>query len=106
MTDQIYAAVTHGEQDTLRLEWSRGPLPQPSYCIRRKPLMDAATDVRDALQELVEAGRQNRTAEYPSLLFNVAVMGHELYQRLFFGKDPKDKPFAARARKWIEGRDG
>jgi len=105
MTEQIYAAVTHGEEETLRLEWSRGPFPQPSYCVKREPLMEAAKDAREALQELMEAGRQNRTSEYPSLLFNVAAKGYELYQRLFFGKDPKDKPFAERARRWIEGRD-
>lgn len=106
MTEEIYAAVTHGEEGTLRLEWSRGRFPHPSYCVKREPLMEAAKNAREALQELMEAGRQNRTDQYLSLLRNVAAQGYELYQRLFFGKDIRDKPFAERARNWIEARDG
>jgi hypothetical protein len=71
------------------------------YYIRSSRIEGRSKDVRDALQDLVDAGREERVEDYNELVREVAAAGYKLYEALFFGDEEQDRRTAEKARKWL-----
>lgn len=89
---------------TLKVTWSKGAKDQEPFSISTSLITQRADSVRDALQDLVEAGRTGQHDQYDDMVRTLAQAGHELYEALFFGEDDEDRRKANHARSWVENK--
>src|SRR2546423_10022500 len=104
MTDYVADIVADTDDGVFKITWTCGnTVPGGShYHVSIELIKERAKGVRQKLQELVDAGRAKKYAEYDKYVGAVATEGFKLYEALFFGDEPQDKRVASRAREWLE----
>jgi hypothetical protein len=104
MADIIVDIFYDSDDGLLKVTWSRGisVLGGGPYHISYLRVEERSTAVRDALQELVHAGRDKKYDQYEDLVRETAKAGFKLYEALFFGASERDRNIATRARNWLE----
>src|SRR5712691_3596645 len=89
------------QSGTLKVKWRSGIYARGHYSVRQKLIQEESDDVRVALQELVDAGREGRAADYPALTHKVAEKGYALYEDLFSGVTQEDRDSAKRVQERV-----
>ncbi|MDQ2974823.1 MAG: hypothetical protein M3R69_05340 [Acidobacteriota bacterium] len=90
-----------GREPKLKVVWNYQGRPHPPYFVPEKLLKDRATDVRNALQRLMDKGMNNDglLVDCEQEVHEVAESGHKLYAALFHPGDGFD---AIRIRDWLK----
>jgi hypothetical protein len=97
---------------TVELEWDRDSAKwKVAWCDRHyikgfyfvsdQRLREYSEDVQTALQNLISAVRDQRKAEYPKFLRDVAAKGHDLYRAFFIGSATVYESEALRLKTWV-----
>jgi hypothetical protein len=101
MAEIMIEIAYNRQEEVLEVRWFKGTQPHPRYNVRYKLIMQYAAAVREALQELVDAGRAKKSHDYGRLTRKLAEQGHELYKALFFGPTLADRNQATKVQNWI-----
>jgi hypothetical protein len=104
MADIIVDIFNDEDSGTLKVTWSQGKRTQPNYDVSFSRIAERSKTVRQALQDLVDAGRDRRYNQYDDLIRNIASAGFRLYEALFFGDGAENRDKATRTRNWLETR--
>lgn len=101
MTEITVTIFNNTDEGTLKVTWSIGSS-EVFYHVKFTRIETRAKEVRDALQALVDAGRDEAYDKYDNLVRKLAAAGNKLYEALLFGESADDKVEAARARHSIK----
>jgi hypothetical protein len=102
---EITVDISRNLQDgTLRIRWSKGSRAHRPYFVKQPLIELHAQNVRNALQNLVDAGYDGRTGEYGELTAALARQGFNLYDALFFGATKPDQVQAKIVKDWVTTR--
>src|SRR5262249_23538509 len=104
MTDIVVNIIHVSDEGLLKVAWFQGKQTPGggAYHVGYSRIVERSKAVRDALQDLVDAGAAKRYTEYNDLVRKLAAAGFRLYEALFFGVTELDRTTAKRARDWLE----
>lgn len=104
MTDILIDIFHNSDEGVLKVTWSYGKCTPGGgpYHVAYSDVEERSKAVRQALQDLVDAGLDEKRAQYDDLVRKTAAAGFKLYEALFFGHDQRDRDRARAARKWLE----
>jgi len=104
MTDILVDIFYDSDDGLLKVTWSHGKRTPGggAYHVQYSRVEERSKAVRQALQDLVDAGRDKKYDQYDDLVRKLAAAGSRLYEALFFGYSQQDRNIATRARNWLE----
>ncbi len=89
------------EEAAFKISWLYLQYYRGCYFVGEALLRERSDKVRAALQELVNALRDERESEYAGLLRAVAEKGRDLYEAFFFGSNGLHRGEAHRVKTWV-----
>ncbi len=106
MSERIRVTVVDdSDEDTLQFTWQYADYaPWQQYRVARGLFLQRVLQVRDAMQQLVDAARNGDRASFKHRLAEVARSGYRLYNWMFSGFSSTDKQLAAVPKKWLANK--